>query len=159
MRVLSPVGQWRMRDPIRCEWWSDIKNGGILANLASCNLSNIDNAETNTEAQKSGPNREESLENRSRVWWRIFQSLFLFKEGKYFLLCSEQYNSISYKLPFLHYGWADLRYANDTTLMAESEEELKSLLMKVKEESEKVGLKLNIRTLRSWHWVPSVHGK
>ena len=43
--------------------------------------------------------------------------------------------------------------------MAESEEELKSLLMKVKEESEKVGLKLNIQKLRSWHLVPSLHGK
>ena len=52
-----------------------------------------------------------------------------------------------------------LRYADNTTLMAESEEELKSLLMKVKEESEKVGLKLNIRKLRSWHLVPSLHGK
>ena len=53
----------------------------------------------------------------------------------------------------------NLRYADDTTLMAESEEELKSLLMKVKEESEKVDLKLNIRKLRSWHLVPSLHGK
>ena len=53
----------------------------------------------------------------------------------------------------------NLRYANDTTLMAESEEELKSLLMKVKEESEKVGLKLNFRKRRSWHLVPSLHGK
>ena len=52
----------------------------------------------------------------------------------------------------------NLRYANDTTLMAESEEELKNLL-KVKEESEKVGLKLNIQKLRSWHLVPSLHGK
>ena len=53
----------------------------------------------------------------------------------------------------------NLRYADDTTIMAESEEELKSLLMKVKE-SEKVGLKLNIhRKLRSWHLVPSLHGK
>ena len=43
--------------------------------------------------------------------------------------------------------------------MAESEEKLKSLLMKVKEESEKVGLKLNIQKTRSWHLVPSVHGK
>ena len=51
-----------------------------------------------------------------------------------------------------------LRYADDTTLMAESEEELKSL-MKVKEESEKVGLKLNIQKTRSWHLVPSLHGK
>ena len=53
----------------------------------------------------------------------------------------------------------NLRYADDTTVMAESEEELKSLLMKVKEESEKVGLKLDIRKLRSWHPVPSLHGK
>ena len=53
----------------------------------------------------------------------------------------------------------NLRYADDTTLMAESEEELKSLLMKVKEESEKVGLKLNIQKLRSWHLVPSLHWK
>ena len=45
----------------------------------------------------------------------------------------------------------NLIYADDTTLMAESEEELKSLLMKVKEESEKVGLKLNIQKTRSWH--------
>ena len=54
---------------------------------------------------------------------------------------------------------SNLRYADDTTLMAESEEELKILSMKVEEESEKVGLKLNIRKLRSWHLVPSLHGK
>ena len=53
----------------------------------------------------------------------------------------------------------NLRYADDTTLMAESEEELKSLLMKVKEESEKVGLNLTFRKLRSWDPVPSLHGK
>ena len=53
----------------------------------------------------------------------------------------------------------NLRYADDTTLMAESEEELKSLLMQVKVESEKVGLKLNIQKRRSWHLVPSLHGK
>ena len=51
-----------------------------------------------------------------------------------------------------------LIYAYDTTLMAKSEEELKSLLMKVKEESEKVGLKLNIPK-RSWHPVPWLHGE
>ena len=53
----------------------------------------------------------------------------------------------------------NLRYADDTTLIAESKEELKSLLMKVKEETEKVGLKLNIQKLRSWHLVPSLHRK
>ena len=60
-----------------------------------------------------------------------------------------------------------LRYVDDTTLMAESEEELKIVLMKVKEESEKVGLELNIQKTKimasspitSWHPVPSLHGK
>ena len=52
----------------------------------------------------------------------------------------------------------NLRYADDTTLMAKSKE-LKSLLMKVKEESEKVGLKFNIQKPRPWHSVPSLHGK
>ena len=53
----------------------------------------------------------------------------------------------------------NLRYADDTTLMAESEEELKSLLMKVKVEGEKTDLKLSIQKIRSQHLVPSLHGK
>ena len=58
-----------------------------------------------------------------------------------------------------------LRYADNTTLMAETKEELKSLLMKMKEESEKVGLKLNIKKKKrqmasfKWHPVLSLHGK
>ena len=52
----------------------------------------------------------------------------------------------------------NLKYADDTTLMAESEE-LKSLLMKVKEESQKIGLKLNFKKWRSRHLVLSLHGK
>ena len=54
---------------------------------------------------------------------------------------------------------SNLRYADDTILMAESEEELKSLLMKVKEKSEKVGLKLNIQKTKIMDPVPSLHGK
>ena len=53
----------------------------------------------------------------------------------------------------------NFRYADDITLMAKSEEELESFLMKVEEESEKVGLKLNSQKVRSWHAVPSLHGK
>ena len=53
----------------------------------------------------------------------------------------------------------NLRYADDATLMAEGEEELKSLLMKVKEESEKAGLKLNMQETKIMHPVPSLHGK
>ena len=53
----------------------------------------------------------------------------------------------------------NLRYADDTTLMAESEEELNSILMRAKEESERASLKLDIKKLRSWHLAPSLHGK
>ena len=53
----------------------------------------------------------------------------------------------------------NLRYADDTTLVGESEKELKSHLMKVKEDSEKAGLKLNIKKLRSQHSAPSHRGK
>ena len=53
----------------------------------------------------------------------------------------------------------NLRYTDGTILMVESKEELKSLMMKVKEDSEKVGLKLTFRKLRSWHLDPSLHGK
>ena len=53
----------------------------------------------------------------------------------------------------------NLRYADDITLMVESKEEPKSLLAKVKEESEKAGLNSTFRKLRSWHLFPSLHGK
>ena len=53
----------------------------------------------------------------------------------------------------------NLRYVDDTSLMAESKEELKSFLMRVKEESERACLKLNIKKLRSWHPDPLLHGK
>ena len=54
---------------------------------------------------------------------------------------------------------SNLRHADDTILMVESEEKLNSLLMKVKEESEKVGLKLNIQKMKIMHPIPSPHGK
>ena len=53
----------------------------------------------------------------------------------------------------------NLRYADDTTLMAESKEELKSFLTRVKKESERAGLRLNIKNLRSWHLAPLLQGK
>ena len=53
----------------------------------------------------------------------------------------------------------NLRYADNTNFIAESEQELKYFLMKVKEESQKVGLKLNIQKTKTWHLVPSLHGK
>ena len=63
------------------------------------------------------------------------------------------------RIPIAGRNINNLRYADDTTLMAESEEELKSLLFNVKEKSKKAGLKLNIQKLRPRHSVPSLHGK
>ena len=53
----------------------------------------------------------------------------------------------------------NLRYADDTTLMAESEKELKSFWLRVKKESERAGLRLILKKLRSWHPAPLLHGK
>ena len=53
----------------------------------------------------------------------------------------------------------NLRYADDTSIAAENEEELKCLLTRVNKESKKAGLKLTLKKLRSWHPVPSLHGK
>ena len=53
----------------------------------------------------------------------------------------------------------NLRYADHTILMSEGEEELKNLLLRMKEESDKAGLKVALKKLRSWNWVPSLHGK
>ena len=74
-------------------------------------------------------------------------------------MCSAGLNEAQAGIKIAARNISNLRYADDTTLMAESEEELKNLLMKVKEESEKVGLKLNTEKLRSWHPIPSLHGK
>ena len=66
---------------------------------------------------------------------------------------------INHKLESRLTGINNLRYADNTTLMAEKEAKLKSLLMSVKEESEKAGLKLKIQKVRSWHPVPSLHDR
>ena len=62
-------------------------------------------------------------------------------------------------IKFAQRNISNLRYADDTILIAESEEELKSFLMKVKEESEKAGLKLNIQKTKIMNPVPSLYGK
>ena len=66
---------------------------------------------------------------------------------------------LSLKIKIVGRNISNLRFADDTTLMAENKEELKSLFMKVREESEKAGLILIFKKLRSWHLVPSLHGK
>ena len=90
----------------------------------------------------------------------IFPSIRVFFNGSVLHIRWPKYWSFRFSIsPSDEYSgliYFNLRYADDTTLMAESEEELKSLLMKVKKESVKAGLKLNIQKLRPWHLVPSV---
>ena len=87
----------------------------------------------------------------------LFNCLFnLFAE---YIMCNAGLDEAQAGIKIARRNINNLGYTDDTTLMAESEEELKSLLKKVKEESEKSGLKLNIQKLRSRHLVPSLHGK
>ena len=96
---------------------------------------------------------------------RIFQARILewvaisFSKYAEYILQNARLNGSQAGIKIARKNINSLRYPNDTTLMAESEEELKSLLMRVKEESEKTGLKLNIQKTRSWHLVPSLNGK
>ena len=83
----------------------------------------------------------------------------LFKLYAYYIIQNASLGEAQAGIKIAGRNIKNLRYADDTTLMAESKEELKSLLMKVKEESEKVGLKLNIQKTKIWHLVPSLHNK
>ena len=76
-----------------------------------------------------------------------------------YIICNARLEETQAEIKIVGRNINNLRYANNTTLMAESKEELKSLLMKVKVESEKVGLKLNIQKAKIMASVPSPHGK
>ena len=93
------------------------------------------------------------------VWQDCILSPCLFNFYAEYIMWNAGLNELQAGIQTAGRNSNNLRYVDDTTLMAESEEELKTLLMRVKEESEKAGLKLNIQKLRSWHLVPSLHGK
>ena len=96
---------------------------------------------------------------RKGVWQGSILSPCLFNLYAEYIMWNAWLDEAQARIKIAGRNINNLRYADDTTLMAESEEELKSLLMKVKEKSEKAGLKLNIQKLRSWHLAPSLHGK
>ena len=96
---------------------------------------------------------------RKRICQRCILSLCLFNLYTEYIMRNAGLDEAQAGIKIAGKNINNLRCGDGTTLMAESEEELKSLLMKVKEESGKVGLKLNIQKLRSWHLVPSLHGK
>ena len=86
-------------------------------------------------------------------------SLYLFNFHAEYIMGNARLDEAQAGIKIARRNSNNRRYADDTTLMAERKEELKSLWIKVKEESEKFGLKLSIQKLRSWHLVPSLHGK
>ena len=99
-------------------------------------------------------------------WFQIRKGVFqdnilspcLFNLYAEYMMPNARLNEAQAGIKIARRNISNLRFADDTTLMAESRE-LKSLLMKVKEESEKAGLKLNMQKRRSWHRVPSRKGK
>ena len=101
-------------------------------------------------------------------WFRIRKGVHegcmlsscLFSLCVQYVICNAGLDEAQTRIKISRRNINNLRYADDITLLAETEEELKSLLIKLKEESEKFGLKLNIqKKLRSWLPVPSLHGK
>ena len=128
--------------------WKNLKEMGILDHL-NWLLRNLYAGQETTE--------NETWNNRLVPnWERLFLSPCLFNLYAYYAKCwagwSTSWNQDCQE------KYHNLRYTDDTTLISESKE-LKSLLMKVKEESEKVGLNSTFRKLRSWHLAPSFHGK
>ena len=93
------------------------------------------------------------------VWQGCLLSLCLFNWNAERIMWSARLDELQAWIKSARRNISNISYVGDTNLTAEKEEELKSLLMRVKEESEKAGLKLNIKKLRSWHPVPSLYGK
>ena len=88
---------------------------------------------------------------------RLYIITLLFKLYVEYIMCNSRMYESQTEIKIVGRNINNLRHADDTIIMAESEEELKSLLMKVKEESEKAGLNSTFRKRRSWHPLPSLH--
>ena len=136
--------------------WKILKETGILDNL-NCLLRNL----------YAGQETTVRTEHGTIDWFQIGKGVCqgctlspcLFNLYAEYILWNAGLDETQAGIKIARRNINNLRYADDTNLMAESKEELKSLLMKVKEESEKTSLKLNIQNLRSWHPVPSICGK
>ena len=102
---------------------------------------------------------QQMVPNRERSTSKLYIVLCLFNLYAEYIMKNAGLDEAQAGIKIAGRNTNNLRYADDTALMAESEEELKSLLMKVKEESEKVGLKLNIQKTKIMASVPLLHGK
>ena len=102
---------------------------------------------------------QQMVPNRNRRTSRLYTVTLLFNFFAEYIMWNAQLDEAQAEIKTAEGNISNLRYADDTTLVTESKEELKSLLIKVKGKSEKAGLNSTFRKLRSWHPVPSLHGK
>ena len=135
--------------------WKILKEMGIPYHL-TCLLRNLYAGQEATV--RTGHGTTDSFQIGKGIHQSCILSPCLFNLCAEYIMMNARLDEAQAGIKIARRNINNLRYADDTTLMAESEE-LKSLLMKVKEESEKVGLKITFRKLRSWHLVPSLHGK
>ena len=136
--------------------WKILKEMGIPDQL-TCFLRNLYAGQEATV--RTGHGTTDWLQIRKGVCQGCILSPCLFKLYAEYIMRNAGLEEAQAGIKIAGRSINNLRYADDTTLMTESEEELKNLLMKVKEENEKVGLKLNIQKTKIWYLVPSLHGK
>ena len=136
--------------------WKILQEMGIPDHL-TCFLRNLCAGQEATVSTEHGT--VDWFQIRKRVCQGYILSPCLFNLYAEYIMRSSGLDEVQAGIKITERNINNLRYADDTTLMAESEEELKNLLMKLKEESEKVGLKLNIQKTKIMASGPSVHGK
>ena len=136
--------------------WKIIKEMGIPDHL-TCFLRNLYAGQEATV--RTGHGTTDWFHIRKEVCQGCILSLCLFNLYAQYIMQNAGLDEAQAGIKMARWNINNFRYADDTSLMAESKEVIKSFLMKVKEESGKVGLKLNIQKLRLWHPVPSPHGK
>ena len=134
--------------------WAILKEMGIQDHL-TCLLRNLYAGQEATV--KTGHGTTDWFQIGKGVCQGYILSLCLFNFCAEYIMRNAGLDEAQTRIKIAGRNINNLRYADDTTLMAESEEQLKRFLMKVKEESEKVGS--TFRKIRSWHPVPSLHGK
>ena len=127
-----------------------------LPDYLTCLLRNLHAGQEATV--RTGHGRTDSFQIRKRVCQGCILSPCLFNLHALFIMRNAGLDEAQAGINIAARNINNLRYADDTTIMAESKE-LKIPLKKMKEESEKAGLKLNTQRTRSWHLVPSLHGK
>ena len=136
--------------------WKILKEIGIPDHL-TCLLRNLYSGQEATVRTRHGKT------DRFQYWKGVHQGCILlpcvFNLYAEYIMKNARLDEAQAKSKITGRNINNLRYADNTTILAERKEELKSLLLKVKEESEKVGLKFIFKKLRSWHLIPSLHGK